>query len=255
MWYAPCVDASSTTLEARPVILLSTGSAGRATVRVVDHQGTLAVLKDFSSSSAGFRRVCGAYLARREAAAYRRLRGVTGVPRLLRRVRPDGLLIEYMEGRNCVEIGGGDLAPAFFADLQSILRDVRARGVLHGDVKRNVVCTPEGRPVLVDFAASLVLPAWLPPLPGWTARLAERYDERAVAKLKARAAPQLVTPEDEQLLGRTLPLERLLKLGERLLRRVTHWIMRREARSRERGIALPLHVEPSDESPESSRAS
>ena len=228
---------------------------GRATVRLVWHHGVATVLKDFSADRLLFRWTCGVYLAQREAAAYRRLAGVAGVPRLLGRATPDGLLIAYVPGRNCMDAGSGDFTPEFFDELRDILRRVRARNVLHGDVKRNVVRTPDGQPVLVDFGASLVIPWWLRPLRALLVHLAERYDERAVAKLQRQVAPQLLTRSDELLLRTRLPFERVVKLGERVVQGCTAWIVRRGTRSRASSLAASGAAARSDDSGEPSRAS
>ena len=231
------------------------GVPGHATVRRVRHRGTAAVLKDFSTARPLFRWTCGAYLAHREAAAYRRLAGVAGVPRLLGRLAPDGLLVTYAPGRNCLDAAGANFTPAFFDELRGLLRRVRARHVLHGDVKRNVVRTPDGQPVLVDFGASLVVPWWLRPLGGALVRLAERYDERAVVKLKRLVAPQLLTRADEHVLATRLPFEQTVKRGEHVLQRCTAWCVRRGTRPRDPVPAATFDTERSDESRESFRAS
>ncbi len=251
MWYAPGVDASGANVnmgEACP------GTPGRATVRRVWHHGAAAVLKDFSADGLLFRWTCGVYLAQREAAAYRRLAGVAGVPRLLGRTTPDGLLIAYVPGRNCMDTASCDFTPGFFDELRDILRRVRARHVLHGDVKRNVVRTLDGRPVLVDFGASLVIPWWLRSLRGMLVHVAERYDERAVAKLKRLVAPQLLTPCDDRVLGTRLPFERLVKFGERVLQRCTASIVRRSTRARPSSLVAAGDAERSNESAAPSRA-
>ena len=49
--------------------------------------------------------------------------------------------------------------------------------------------------------------------------LAARYDERSIARLKARVAPGLLTPRERDLVDAVMPLERVVKVGERLLRR------------------------------------
>lgn len=195
------------------------GGAASAFVRVVETPSGPAVRKDFSRSSALVRFTVGVLMARREARAYARLNGVAGVPRLLARPAADALLLEWIEGFPCVAPRASGVTQAFFDDLDALLVRLRSRGVLHGDVKRNVLVTPSGGAALVDFGASFVVPAWAGPLGRRLVALAARYDERSIARLKARVVPGLLTPRERVLVDTEMPLERAVKAGERLLRR------------------------------------
>jgi hypothetical protein len=206
--------------------MLRPGKGGQATLQLVEYRGTLAVLKDYSASGPFFRKTCGAYLASREAAAYRRLAGVRGVPRLLGRAGRDGLLLEYFPGRNCRDERPSAVTPAFFDELRDILTVVRAAGVLHMDVKRNVLIAPEGHPVLVDFGASWVMPRWLGPLRPVLLPIAAKYDEREVVKLKSLIAPQLLTEKEHTTHATVLPMEKLVSLVETILQKTASGITR-----------------------------
>ncbi len=210
--------------------LLRAGAPAHAEVWLIDYAGQPAVLKSYAHGGWLFRTIAGAHLIRREAAAYRRLDGVMGVPRLLARMGRDALVVEHIEGRNCTADAPRPLDADFFAALSDILRASRAHGVLHGDVKRNVLCAGDGRPWLVDFGASFVIGAWLRPLRPLILRVAAVYDQRTVAKLKRQIAPQLLTADELRLLDARLPFEGTVKRGERLLRWGTQWIKRRESR-------------------------
>lgn len=137
------------------------------------------------------------------------------------------MLLEHIEGRRATACEPTTFTAAFFDELRGILAHLRARGVLHGDVKRNVMRTAEGRPVLFDFGASFVIRWWLWPVRGLLLHAAARYDARAVAKLKRQVAPQLLRPDDTQLLVASMPFEPLVKFGQHVLRRSTGWIVRR----------------------------
>jgi len=210
--------------------LLRAGAPAHAEVWLIEYAGQLAVLKSYAHGGWLFRTVAGAHLVRREAAAYRRLEGVAGVPRLLGCIGGEALVVEHIDGRNCLAGDTHQLGADFFAALNEILRASRARGVLHGDVKRNVLCAGDGRPWLVDFGASFVIGRWLSPLRPLILRVAAVYDQRAVAKLKRQVAPHLLTADEGRLLDARLPFEQLVKGGERLLRWGTQWIKRRESR-------------------------
>lgn len=199
--------------------ILREGGAASAFVRVVVTTDGPAVRKDFSRSGALVRFTVGALMARREERAYARLGGVAGVPRLLARSSADGLILERIEGRPCAGPGGGAVTQAYFDDLGALLGRLRSRGVLHGDVKRNALVTPTGGAALVDFGASFVVPTWAGPLGRRLVALAARYDERSIARLKARVAPDLLSPDDRILVDTRMPFERGVKAVERLLRR------------------------------------
>lgn len=55
-----------------------------------------------------------------------------------------GALMAGREARACARLGG----------VPRLLARLRARGVLHGDVKRNALVTPAGGAAIVDFGAS-----------------------------------------------------------------------------------------------------
>ncbi len=181
--------------------------------------------KDFSASSRLFRWTAGFLMAHREAVAYRRLAGVAGVPRLLERRLPDGLVLSLLDARPAAEARGA-LEQRFFSSLLALLERLRERGVLHGDVMRNALVTGEGDAALVDFGASFVIPRLLLPAARPLLSLAGRYDARFAARLKERLAPHLVTPGDEAVLRTPLPFEGVVRGGERLLHAATSRVAR-----------------------------
>lgn len=206
--------------------VLRSGGRVAARLRLVEFLGKPAVLKDYGASPPLFRSIAGRLMTRREIAAYRRLRGVEGIPRPIGRVGRDGLLLEYLDGRNCLETGGADLQASFFTGLRSILAQLRARGVLHGDVRNNVIVTPQCEPRLVDFGASFVISGVLLPFRKNLVEIAEGYDESAVLKLKRSIAPGLLTPSEVDFLARPLPFQRWVKFGEQILKAVVRAICR-----------------------------
>ena len=163
-WEAPHQDRDCRRGEFLPdgwslVDTIRDGRGASAGIKLLrDDNGHRAVLKNFSHRGTLFRRTAGAFMAGREIAAYRRLRSVQGVPRLVARVGADGLLTEYIE---CFppENSPGGLSNEFFEGLRETLRSLRKRGVIHGDICRNVRIDSIGRPWLMDFGASFVVRA------------------------------------------------------------------------------------------------
>jgi hypothetical protein len=203
---------------------------GKAIFHWVSLAGKKCLVKDYSHSSKIFRYTCGLYMAHREAQAYRRLKEIESVPELLGRRWPDGIVIEWIEGTNCLGQKNLIVPTEFFDHLRFILKTIRDRKVLHGDVRRNVLIDPKGKPFIVDFGASFVISWWLRPIEKIILTLGARYDERAVLKLKRQISPGNLTVEEEAAVAGELPIEHLVKIVERLIRKTTLWIVNLEMR-------------------------
>src|SRR3972149_3949071 len=80
-------------LRAHAVKTFRRGGGSRPDVLLIRAGGEEAVLKDFSRADPWFRRFVGRLSVRREARALRQLDGARGVPRLLRVVNRDALLV------------------------------------------------------------------------------------------------------------------------------------------------------------------
>lgn len=195
--------------------MLKAPTATHPGLTLIEDGGQRYVLKQYDGQSRLFRLLVGRWMARREARAYRRLVGVDGVPAWLRLAPPDGLIVAYVPSRPAREVS--DLDDVFFDRVREILAALRARGVLHGDVVRNVLVDEQRRPVVVDFGASFVIPAWWGPLRLLCQRLGARYNERAIVKLKRHVCPDRLTAAERATLSTPLPMQRVIKLGERIL--------------------------------------
>ncbi len=203
---------------------LQAGGPIFAVVQVVTHETGRAILKDFSRSTWLFQQSFGRFLAALEARAYRRLQGVAGIPRLITRTSPHGLLLEYVPGTNCLNAGPDSFSQEFFDQVGALLSEVRARGVLHCDVGGNLVIGKDGKPWLVDFASSVALPPGLGPAGAFLRQLRGKYDERALLKMKRRRAPHLLRGIEVERSRAALPFEACAKMGERLVRRTIGWL-------------------------------
>lgn len=179
------------------------GVGAKADVLIVSVNGGAVVVKDFARRGFWVRRA-GRLQIRREAAAYRWLEGVPGVPAFVGRVDALALAIERIDGERLAFAALTPVeAPRRVAELRSILDGIHARGVVHNDLRgrENVLLRRDGGLAVVDFAGSMRL------RPGGIAhRLFFRFltlaDEAAFLKWKGMIAPGSYTREDEAFLRR-----------------------------------------------------
>ena len=95
-----------------------------------------------------------------EQRAYRRLKGVKGVPRFFGCVDPYALAIEYIDGTPLGVLPDRTLDGAVrFQRLCQIVAEIHARGVVHWDLRarRNVLIRADGKIFVVDFAGAMSL--------------------------------------------------------------------------------------------------
>ncbi len=185
-------------LQEKETATLRKPSSTRPALYRIEVGNTRAVVKDFSVNGRVFRNLIGRFLIWRERKAYRRLKGVNGVPALYGVVEGLALVLEEIQGRS---IEGLDrekkLSPQFFESLRDLLGKVHRRGLCHCDLKRaaNVLVGDDERPYLIDWSAALLerefrfFPASL---------IYKRFlldDTHAVIKLQLRHCPEAIPPE------------------------------------------------------------
>ena len=145
-------------LAALPRRRLHGGRNGtKAVIDLVGDDRSAFVVKDVAPRSFLVRAFLGPCQLAREARAYARLEGVTGIPRFLGVVDRQAIALEYVEGRPLKDLPRGALEPAFFDRLDALLEAMHARGVAHADLHRgDVLLGPGGQPYLIDFSTSWV---------------------------------------------------------------------------------------------------
>lgn len=149
----------------------------------------------------------GCWLARREAHAYRLLRGVPGVPTVGGDVRVNGRLWRtavahpYLEGHPLhMDERPQDL---FFPQLSAMLAAMHERGMAYADLNKreNVIVAEDGTPALVDFQLHYA-PArwtlWFPPV-RWLRRSLQAGDLYHLRKHRLWHRPDLVPPDEHDL--------------------------------------------------------
>ncbi|MDY6987986.1 MAG: hypothetical protein SWQ30_07995 [Thermodesulfobacteriota bacterium] len=194
----------------------------RPALWVVEEDGVRAVVKDFSQGKRLYRSIVGRFLVWRESRAYNRLRGLDGVPALYRVIDGQALVVQEIPGKGLKkherETG---ISEAFFDRLRGIVSSVHRRGVAHCDLKHagNVVLGCDGRPYIVDWAASISEKEfrWFP-----LNLIFKRFlldDEMAIIKLKLQQVPESLTPEERSRYERRSEAEKTVRAVRDSLRK------------------------------------
>jgi hypothetical protein len=140
------------------------------------------------------------FLARKEISNYRRVDGISGVPRFLGEVGPDSHLHEWIEGTT-LNVYEERVKDTFFDDLDRIVADVHARDLAYVDLAKdeNIVVSEEGDPYLIDFQVCSDFGAArgpLAPVRRWLGRKLQREDRYHLLKHRHRYRPDQVRPGD-----------------------------------------------------------
>ena len=200
------------------VRVLRRGIGSRPEVRLIRLGGRDAVVKDYGRDGSSFKRLLGAFLAGREAAALRRAAGVPNVPRVLGRARPWMLVIDYVDATPVTALDSPRIDAAFVAELGSIIDRLHARGIAHGDLEKldNILVTADGHPAVVDFASAVMSGA--NPVAALVLPYLRDNDERAIMKLKSRYAPELLVADEHERLRRHSSAEEWFRRVRRFIR-------------------------------------
>jgi len=141
----------------------------------------------------------GLWLIQKEWKIYSRLTGMKGIPQPIERIDRFAFSMEFIPGRPLSRREA--LPPSFFSDLEQVLKDLHARGVVHLDLrhKGNILVSERGELFLIDFNSSFafkeggILRRYLFPLLRWV-------DYGGLLKLKKRTSPSLMTPQEVSFL-------------------------------------------------------
>jgi tRNA A-37 threonylcarbamoyl transferase component Bud32 len=183
--------------------VLIRGVGAKADVVEVAVDGGAVIVKDYAGRDFWVRAL-GRLQVGREAAAYRWLDRVPGVPAFVGRVDALALAIEKIDGeRLAFATFPPDDGPRHLARLRTILDAIHARGVVHNDLRgrENVLLRRDGDLAVIDFAAAIRL------RPGGVAhgllfRVLAATDEAAFLKWKGMIVPGSYTRQDEEFLRR-----------------------------------------------------
>jgi RIO-like serine/threonine protein kinase len=201
-------------------------STTRPTLWLVKENGMRAVVKDYSSNRFLYRNIIGRFLLWRERKAYRRLKGLKGIPSCYRVIDGLALVIEEIPGRDIEGLENEEeLSEEFFNQLQEVVQKVHSRGLAHCDLKRapNTLLGHDGRPYLVDWSASISKREFrFFPLKLIYQRFLQD-DLNAITKLKLRHCPQSVSPEEARRYFHRSKTEEMIRFVRDKLR---NWLQR-----------------------------
>jgi len=178
--------------------VLRQGSSTRPLIWTLEENGIEAVVKDFSRNGFFFRHTVGRFLVWREEKAYRRLRGLRGIPTLYRTLDGMALVMERVPGESLEDFEKKKkLSKAYFDELEAIVAEAHFRGVAHCDLKRapNLLLGSDGKPYIVDWSAA-VCRSELPLFP--FNLIFERLlldDLHAITKMQLRHCPEEISRE------------------------------------------------------------
>jgi len=177
-------------LQALPRSRLHAGRNGtKAVIDLVTSGAPPFVVKDVAPRGFLVRVLLGPWQLKREARAYARLAGVTGIPRFLGVVDRQAIALEYVEGKPLKDLPRGSLPADFFDRLDALIAAMHARGVAHADLHRgDVLVGPAGQPYLIDFSTSWVA-ADATATMGRIFAQCRLADRRSAAKLRRRYGP------------------------------------------------------------------
>ncbi len=197
---AQCMQIPGDIHQAESTVLVS-GKGVKADLHQVQWQGAALVVKTFLNKPAPVRWF-GRYQIMREARAYRRLEGMTGIPVLHDGPDPYTLVLDYVEGQRLTRIRREPTPKRPVVEkLHGLIIAMHERGVAHLDLRRrdNILVDPDGDVHLIDFATAHVSS------PGTLRRrfLFPRFrsiDRSAFLKWKRLLTPEDLTEREERKL-------------------------------------------------------
>ncbi len=161
--------------------LIATGNQGMV-LRYCDHQHDLAI-KCVGGNA--LLRGLRSWMLRREYRAFQRLQGVPGIPRCYGMAGAQALVLQYVPGSSYRHAQLQD-REHWFVRLEQTVRQMHARGVSHGDLKRkaNLLAADDGQPYVLDLGTAVFKkPVWHV-CNNWLFRQHCRADINAVLKHK-----------------------------------------------------------------------
>ncbi len=141
------------------VKFLSRGGWGNADVYATTENGIKLIVKDFASRNFIIKNILAPFMIWRTLRIAKRLQGIEGVPKACHRRGRYAYAYEYTEGitlRNAYK-KKMQIPDVFFQMLENTVREIHSRGIAHTDLRNagNIIITPEGKPVIIDFCSAI----------------------------------------------------------------------------------------------------
>lgn len=208
-----------------PVDNIYHGKQAQANIWLAKVNEQLVAVKDYQLKGFLFKLVFGRWLIKREFEIYKKLQGIKGIPYVYKLLDKDAFILEYVEGMDCSKLDKGSIPEVFFKQLKDLIDEIHSHGIVHCDLKKraNIIVTKGYQPYLVDFATSFTQGHRFNFIRNWFYRQFYQDDLKAIAKLKKRIAPHLLTQEEKDNLSKRLFLEPQVRFIRKHVRR---WIKR-----------------------------
>lgn len=180
----------------------------------IEDSGVKAIVKDFRCNGFLYRNIVGRFLIWREEKAYRKLKGLKGIPAFYGSTGGITLIVEEIKGTDIEKIEViSSLDDTFYEELKNLIKEIHKRGIAHCDLKRapNIMLGNDGKPYIVDWASAISEREFrFFPLN----KIYERFikdDLNAVTKLRLKHQPEKVSREDKDLYTKRSRVERLVR--------------------------------------------
>ncbi|RPI80049.1 MAG: hypothetical protein EHM45_00520 [Desulfobacteraceae bacterium] len=194
--------------------ILRKPSRTRPALWLIDLNGRQVVIKDYSVNRFLYRYLVGRFLIWRETKAYRRLRGLKGVPRFYGQMAGPALVMEAVPGESVENLEKVQKLPEeFFNTLRALVDAFHERGLAHCDLKRapNILVGKYREPYIVDWSAAITFPEFRFFPFNLIYRRFLLDDLNAVTKLQLRHCPQSLSPAERKRYFQRSRTERLIR--------------------------------------------
>jgi serine/threonine protein kinase len=194
--------------------MLRQPSRTRPALWIFEVRGQRVVVKDYSVNGFWYRHLVGRFLIWRESKAYRRLRGLKGVPKFYGVIKGPALVLETVPAESVEGLEKVRKLPAeFFKTLRNLVDNFHERGLAHCDLKRapNILLGKDLQPYIVDWSASITLPEFRFFPFNLIYRRFVLDDLNAVTKLQLRHCPESLDQAEQKRYFQRSHMERLIR--------------------------------------------
>ncbi|MGN0844804.1 MAG: hypothetical protein ACI4QT_06245 [Kiritimatiellia bacterium] len=213
------MESCSSKLSVNKTLLHKGGFANAKIYRIETPDGGVLIEKDFSSCALLIRNTIGRFLIRREVHFLVRLEESGVVPTKARRTGPFCMEEAFCEGQTLREIpkpnpkvpGSENRIPIeYFYTLFDDLQKIHKAGIVHLDLHnlRNILVSPAGGAILLDWQSALHTRLLLPPI----RKLLEKVDNMGILKAFDKFHPEAMNDDLSQKLEQAKKIRRLFWL-------------------------------------------